>query len=148
LARRKGRYRVHYDYERKKSLIFLAALLAFPLLANTDDAQPPRTAFNRSDGSAAQAQIAGPKLQAQVGSSTARRIKQLDESGPVSNSLIRGKFEIPTRWAGLPVPKRTRRRRRARIAGPLHGIPVQLKGPSSLFDTARDRLRDADLSPL
>jgi len=108
---------------RSKAIAALAALLAFPLVANTDEDSPPPSRFNEATVADLQAQMAAGRLTSiDLTKFYLNRIKQLDESGPGLNSIIELNPDALAIAASADAE-----RRRGVVRGPLHGIPVLLK---------------------
>ena len=108
---------------RKNSIAILVGLLAFPLVARADEHSRPPTRFNEATIADLQAQMAAGRLTSvELTEFYLRRIRRLDEGEGGLNSVI----EL-NRDALAIAAHADRERRRGRVRGPLHGIPVLLK---------------------
>ena len=108
---------------RNKLIPALAVVLALPLVANTDDDTSPPSRFNEATIADLQAQMAAGRLTSvDLTNFYLQRIKQLDENGPALNSIIELNPDALVMAANADAD-----RRRGRVRGPLHGIPVLLK---------------------
>jgi amidase len=108
---------------RNKLIPALAVVLALPLVANTDDDTSPPSRFNEASVADLQAQMAAGRLTSvDLTNFYLQRIKQLDENGPALNSIIELNPDALVMAANADAD-----RRRGRVRGPLHGIPVLLK---------------------
>jgi len=106
-----------------KAIAAVAALLAFPLVANTDEDSPPPSRFNEATVADLQAQMAAGRLTSvDLTKFYLTRIQQLDENGPGLNSIIELNPDALAIAANADAE-----RRRGMVRGPLHGIPVLLK---------------------
>ena len=108
---------------RNKLIPALAVVLALPLVANTDDDTSPPSRFNEATIADLQAQMAAGRLTSvDLTNFYLQRIKQLDENGPALNSIIELNPDALTMASNADAE-----RRRGRVRGPMHGIPVLLK---------------------
>ena len=109
----------------RSSIAALAAILAIPIADRKphhgDEAPPDR--FNEATVAELQAQMAARKLTSvQLTSFYLKRIRLIDQKGPVLNSIIELNPDALAMAAFADAE-----RRRGRVRGPLHGIPVLLK---------------------
>jgi amidase len=108
---------------RNQSIAVLAAMLAVPLVARTDDDSPPPTRFNEATVADLQAQMAAGRLTSvELTRFYIKRIKQIDEQGPALNSVIELNPDALAVAANADAE-----RRQGLVRGPLHGIPILLK---------------------
>jgi amidase len=103
-------------------LAVLAVVAALPLQGRADEGGPP-TRFNEASIAQLQAQMAsGRTTSVELTRFYLERIQQLDQRGPELNSVIEVNPDALSMARAADAE-----RRRGRVRGPLHGIPVLLK---------------------